>query len=306
VENQELKNLAEETANRLRVIQIDFSQEEPGVQKEYMSEEIKRSLKTIHPEHKNRFLSILKEHFPVSFGSEEKAVHQSFSPREERAAVPETVINQFVQVYANLSSDNKQKLHQFLNTKGIPCGQSGIFSEDQLKVIKSLLQLKEETRISSENLIAVVPLMLEAFIKLESVVQSTWMQLNPSNNISGLCKLRNTIKKCLIEGEEIESHLMAQEIKKFHLLIIALIMGIGGIGKIAQQFSQSFLSRYSPREISKAVRLEGSGFWTSHNAKCWRKYQQLSSGISRDSIEREIATIFKDYINQIVQLGQHK
>ena len=51
------------TANRLRLIQIDFADESPEVRRGYLSEEIERALAEVLPEERQTFLQELMNRF---------------------------------------------------------------------------------------------------------------------------------------------------------------------------------------------------------------------------------------------------
>ena len=54
-----------ETANRLRLIQVDFADESEQTRTTYLCEEIERALKSVLPDERNEFLERLLEKFPA-------------------------------------------------------------------------------------------------------------------------------------------------------------------------------------------------------------------------------------------------
>ena len=50
-----------ETANRLRLIQVDFADENEQTRRDYLCEEIERALKTVLPDERSEFLQRLQE-----------------------------------------------------------------------------------------------------------------------------------------------------------------------------------------------------------------------------------------------------
>lgn len=300
----ELKRLAEQTANRLRLLQVDFAQESADVQNEYLKEELGRTLKAIHPQQKRPFLCLLKALFPISFDGQEGGGGQpAVFPESKRPERPEELLDRFLAMFSNLPFEEQQTMLAALQAGGITCRQEASQPSKQLDALKSLFPLREEASVSMENLLQVTHLMLEMFFKLDSLVQNTWMWMNSQKSHSGASSLKNAIGSYITEGTGSVPQPMVKEVRQFQQLVTGLITGISRAG---QKFSESFMSRYSAQEIAKLVQLEGAGVLTSHNAKCWKKYQELSAGISRDSVEKEICTILTDYVNTIRQLEQRQ
>ena len=80
-DNEKLRAHIAATANRLRMIQVDFADDSDQSRHEYLCEEIEHALKTVLPDERAEFLEGLKTKFPTvgDFGAQ--PIFRNMKPR---------------------------------------------------------------------------------------------------------------------------------------------------------------------------------------------------------------------------------
>ena len=101
-----------ETANRLRLIQVDFADESEQTRESYLCEEIEKALKSVLPDERNEFLERLLGKFPA--GSFITQVISTEATVESPPAVDESelknvdyLVRSLLEIAPTLSDDQK-------------------------------------------------------------------------------------------------------------------------------------------------------------------------------------------------------
>jgi hypothetical protein len=78
---------------------------------------------------------------------------------------------------------------------------------------------------------------------------------------------------------------------------------MAAVNEAWSQFSRQYVSRFSPSAISGLVEMEDKGgfFAGSQEAKCWRKYCELTEHLTEDSVAAEMKRIIADYVESLMQ-----
>ena len=303
-DNKNLGDFVSETANRLRLIQVDFANDSEQTRMDYLSEEIKRILKTIVPEQRKVFLEKLMERFPTghleTIPTDEQPEPQGRSGIEvEELKDPELVIKRLLELAPVLSDEQKGLAAKRLQEAGFglqvaPQGYSDEFIQD----LRARLQLGDVPDIKMDRLAEMIVLLADFVFKLEPLIWNTWRMLSPRSGIRPPGSLKKTMGQ-FISGDSGTPEKKAEaELRMLQRLIAAITTAVGRVGS---QFAKRHLSRLSPSEISNLVRMEHGSVFVSHEVKCWRKYLELAETLTEGSIEAEIRKAIADYAESLIK-----
>jgi hypothetical protein len=307
VSKSDEKNLGDrvcETANRLRLIQVDFADESEQARMDYLGEEIKRVLKTVVPEQRKVFLEKLMERFPTVHPGTTLTDEQPKSQSQPEIVVeeindPETALSRFLELAPKLSEEQKEHAARRLQEAGFGSpvtaqNYSGDFTRD----LRVRLQLGEGPEIRADRLGEMIVLLADFVFKLEPLIWNTWRMLSPRSGIRPSGNLKKTVGQFICSDSDTPEKKAEDELRMLQRLIAAITTAVGRVGS---QFAKRHLGRFSPSEISALVRMEHGSVFVSHEVKCWRKYLELAEALTEGSIEAEIRTAIAEYAESLIK-----
>ena len=301
------KNLGDcvsETANRLRLIQVDFANDSEQTRIGYLSEEIKRLLKTVMPEQRKVFLEKLMERFPTGHlgttltGEQPQAKGQPEIEVEELKD-PELAISRLLKLAPMLSDEQKEMAARRLQDAGFaPPVATQNYSDEFTQDLRDRLQLGDMPDIKAERLAEMIVLLADFVFKLEPLIWNTWRMLSPRSSIRPSGSLKKTVGQYIC-GESVTPEKKAEhELRMLQRLIAAITTAVGRVGS---QFAKKHIGRFSPSEISTLIRMEHGSVFVSHEVKCWRKYLELAETLTEGSIEAEIRKAIAEYAESLIK-----
>jgi hypothetical protein len=307
VAKSDRKNLGDfvsETANRLRLIQVDFANDSEQTRIGYLSEEIKRILKTVMPEQRKVFLEKLMERFPTGyFGTAltgERPQAQSRPEIEvEEVKDPELAISRLLKLAPMLSDEQKELAAKRLQKAGFgsPAATQN-YSVEFTQDLRAMLQLGDEPDIKAERLAEIMVLLADFVFKLEPLIWNTWRMLSPRSSIRPSGSLKKTVGQYICDDSATPEKKAEHELRMLQRLIAAITTAVGRVGS---QFAKRHIGRFSPSEITTLVRMEHGSVFVSHDVKCWRKYLELAETLTEASIEAEIRKAIADYAESLIK-----
>jgi hypothetical protein len=298
-----LDNRVLETANRLRLIQVDFADESNQTRIEYLCEEIERALKTVLPEERSEFLQKLLERFPVGNITTGPALKEQVAKSvsaidSDKLKDADFLVKNLLEVIPTLPIDRKESITKRLQEMGLR-PQAGVsYSEESIEQLKAQLQLGDEPGFDTNRLTELIVLLADFVYKLEPLVWNTWRKLSPRSGVRQSGDLRKTMGQFLKSDLDVSKERVDNELKELQRLIAAVITAIGRVGS---QFAKHHLAKFSPSEISTLVKMEHRSVLVSHEVKCWRKYLELADTLTEDSIETEITKAIVSYAESLVK-----
>jgi hypothetical protein len=302
--NDAMKILAAETADRLRLIQTEFVGEKEETQKEYVREHLEEVLKKVSPGEKNVFLNLLKIHFPTAIdlhcNEQKQSIASVDSVDQLSRHNPDHLISVFSSYISSLGDEEKKELAQKLFQSEMGSFAVQQDSDELIHGIQAELNIKNKT-ISAAHMAIQYKLLLDFINQIDHLVWKTWSTLSPKSKIHPKCNLPEVLIQYLTDNSDASFDDMAYgviQLKRFTTAMVNAIAKVGG------QFANQFLATYSPSSISSLVKLEGAGFWTSEEVRCWSKYKQLADSLTKDSIEIQIRRAMIEYIESLPNLGR--
>jgi hypothetical protein len=300
---KKLENRVIETANRLRLIQVDFADESNETRIDYLCEEVERALKMVLPDERSEFLRRLLERFPTGNIAAQPMLKEregkSISVIDEaRLQDADFLVHSLLEIVPTLPVDQKESIIKKLQQVGLGAQVGVSYSGESIEKLRTELQLRDEPGFDPNRLTELIVLLATFVYKLEPLVWNTWRKLSPRSGVRKSGDLKKTIGQFLNNDPNVSQGNVDSELKELQRLIAAVITAISRVGS---QFAKHHLARFSPTEISTLVRMEHKSVLVSHEVKCWRKYLELADMLNEDSIETEITKAIVSYVESLVK-----
>lgn len=301
--DEKLENHVLETANRLRLIQVDFADESEQTRSDYLCEEVERALKTVLPEERTEFLKRLMARFPIGHISTEPVLKQQEAKRghvieADKLKDAEFLVRRLLEAAPTLSKDRKQFVTKSLRQAGLAPQIGPGYSDESVQKLKAKLQLGDGPDLNADRLTELIVLLADFACKLEPLVWNTWRKLSPRSSIRPPGVLSKSMGQFVCGDSDASRKQVNNELKELQRLIAAVITAVSRVGG---QFAKQHLAKFSASEISALVRMEHGSVFVSHEVRCWRKYLELMGTLTEDSIELEIRKAIVDYVQSLMK-----
>lgn len=302
-EKKTMKSHVLETANRLRLIQVDFADESEQTRTTYLHEELEKALESVLPDERSQFLEKLLEKFPAgSFItktiSTETVVKGPPVVDESELKNVNFLVRNLLEIAPTLSSDQKDFVDKSLKEAGLRPKARQDNSIELGQKLKQKLKAGDDYSISAEKAAELNTTLIDFVLKLESLVWNTWRQLSPRSVVHQQVVLTKKIGQFLSNNPEVSVNKVDDDLKVLQRFIAAMISAVSRLGG---QFAKRHLARFSPSEIEALVRMEPGSIFVSHDVKCWKKYKELAETLNEDSIEMEIRKAIVDYVESVTK-----
>ncbi len=301
--SDETVRLAAATANRLRMVQVDFADQGPDVRREYLAEEVERALNNVVPEQRQAFLEELMEQFPswdarvdVQLRKDESTDRSETDRRELQD--PNFLVARLIELSRGLGDEERKVLTERLAEAGLASISQGAWPEDAEAPLRQNLRLGPDSTIDPARTLALVALVADFALKLDQLVWGAWQQIGRRSTIRRDKPLQHTVKAFLTGDQDVPRGQVAADLEKLRQLIASLVSAVGQAGR---QFASRHLAQFSPVEIEAMASMEGGGFLVGKEVKCWRKYVELADALNEASIENEIMETVANYAENLMK-----
>jgi hypothetical protein len=297
--DEKLKTTIADTANRLRMIQVDFADEPELTRNDYLSEAVEYALSDVLPDQRNEFLEHLQKRFPsVSIDSNTNGQCQS-SFDESVLDDPIFLVKQLQRVAGQFPEDKKEKLAKMLSDAGLAAGDvqeqsnatTGSMAGNGIMIDGA----------SPERAAELFEMLVDFVSKVEPFVSNTWNNLSSRSATRGRVPIKDRLTGFLNNADGQSKETVEAELKNLHRLITAIITAIS---KAGDHFAREHLARFSPGEIESLVRVEKKGIFVSHEVRCWQKYCELAETVTQATLELEIRKAMIEYAESLLNAGQ--
>jgi len=300
-EQNSIEECVSKTARRLRLIQVDFADENEQSRVEYLREEIDRSLKTLMPEQKKVFLKRLLAIFPVC---QQGAVATPSTAHVDGDQVrdPDFVVCCLEEMLPSLTEDQKRLLTRRLDDLGLaPKAKQGGACEFG-QVLKDQLHLGGESDIKSEQVASLEKLSTLFMLKLGPLAWKAWRKLSPRSSIRSSGNFKSLVGRFVRGDTNASEQAVEEELLKLQRLIAGMM---AAVDQVSKRFAEGHLDNFSPKEIVDKVQKERGSAFVSHEVKCWRKYSELADVyMTENSITLKLREYIADYVESAVSLNQ--
>jgi hypothetical protein len=298
-----LDNRVLETANRLRLIQVDFADQNEQTRTEYLCEEIERVLKTILPGERKEFLEKLMARFPTGnlAGQQLPAKGDGASGAKtglDKLADTDFLVSNLLEAAPRLTDEQKRIIGERLQQGQATARVQGACPEEAVQRLKAALKLGDELDVHDDRLAELLVLLTNFACRLDPLVWNTWRALSPRSDIRKPGDLAGAMGQFVSGEPEASPEQVEKALKELQRLTAAIITAVSRVGG---QFARQHLTKFTPSEIEAQVRMERGSVFQSHDVKCWRKYTELADLLNEDSIDTAIRRAVVEYVQSLMR-----
>src|ERR1700693_2092413 len=296
----EARSWAANVAARLWMLQTSFADDPPDARREYLVEEIERSIKDVVESRRSEYMAALMERFP----GPERIDAPYFKPPEVKTVErgPQDVADELIARLPEFSNEAKAVLAQKLQALGLFVSPSkGI--ELPLELLGKLGMTPKEP-VDEERVIKLFTALLEMVITLDSLIWNVWKNVAPKSSVrrdQGSDNPRRTIGRYLSGDREVATLQITQMLDKTRQLTAGLLSAIGPAGEI---FARKHLERFSPEKIRAGVETKSPGFISHVELKCWRRSVELAADLSGHAVEMQIVDGIVAYTEELISRSE--
>lgn len=297
--DEEFKQQVRVTASRLRLVGVDFADEDQGSRVGCLCEEIERALKSIVPDKRRAFLEQLMERFPTEWLGGQPAQGEP-GTEQDKLDDPDYLVSRLVEQLPKLTPEKKNSIAADLQNAGLGLLAEKAFSDQLVQDFKAALGIASSAEIDGDRLVELVSILAKFIVSLEPKIWHVWRSLSPRSRIRRPKNLTGTLGQLVVADSKVFPGQVEQELAALGGLIMSVMAAVNEAGS---QFSRQYVRRFSPSAISGLVEMEDKGgfFAGSQEAKCWRKYCELTGHLTEDSVVAEMKRIIADYVESLMQ-----
>jgi hypothetical protein len=287
----------DDLSHRLRLIEGDAAEANPEHRREFLQEEVVRSLKNVPPVDRKRFLEALLRRFPVA-GQVAKLAPQP-PPAPSAAPVPRTespqeILERFIAATEKLPEERRIELAKRLADAGLAWVDRDALVMEISGELRQKLPIQADQQPRLKRLVELSLLLIDLLHRLDQLALTTLRELSPRSPLLKRPQdFRNAVGRFLVsENESLEPHLQVMR-----GLVAALLAAINSSGK---EFGRQYIDLISPAAIEEVV-VGGTMFGPTKKERCWDKYTQLSDGFaSPDLIDRKLKECMAKFVETLV------
>jgi hypothetical protein len=267
-----------ECAARLRLIQVDAVTLSPDKRREYLQEEVERSLKSSPPANRQRYLRALLHRFPVAghIAMPVPVTAPAPTPAAPAPLTPDELLERFLAAVAAMPKEARAAYAGKLHASGLigashasPATDTPVI--DVSEELRKVLNLKPEDQVQLSRVVELAVVLADIFARLEQAAMTAMRDLAPKSSlVRRPVDFRAAVAQLLVSPDApLEPH--AKAVASLLGAMIAALLGGG------RDFGRDFVERLSPAAIEQVVRDEGKGgiFGKKPKELCWEKYTEL-------------------------------
>ena len=278
---------AQQVAARLRCVQADFADADKEQRHGFIEEEIQRSIKDIVPERRKEYIEALSKFFPQA-ETAQNAAREDKSGDQVVELTPEQLLERLIKIAPLLP---KRKLDDFslkLQQAGyLPLETTSLMDSPPPEFL-SVFPIEQGQQVDLQRTFRLLQAFGEFYVSMDKVTWNIWRAIAPKSTLRRDPSPQNDIAKMGARYLSGDSEVSVDQIKQVSGRLRQLLAGIlTAIGPAGRGFAQKHLSKFSPEAIKDAANQE-SGFFSSLEQKCWRKYTDLTRELNSDAIEMEL------------------
>ena len=295
------------TANRLRLIQIDFADEQPDVRRSYLTEAVEGALAAVVPEQRDAFLKELMARFPtwdpnvaVTAPQQDTAVQSRTDERELQD--PSFLVERLINLAPQIREDEKRGLARRLQEAGLaPRAQGGV-PEDAIARLREAVGLKPDTPVDVPRTVGLLGVLADFVCSLDPLVWRTWAKMAPTSRFQGMGTLRSTLAQFISGDESVNAGKAEEDVLMLRHLLAAVVVTLGRAGTIAAtDVATGFMAPLTPSKIEDLVKFEKGSIFVAQEVKCWRKYRELAGKLTDVAIEGAIRDKIQRFVEDLMK-----
>lgn len=299
--NVDLQQRVAATANRLRLVQIDFADETADVRRDQLCEEVERAMASLVPDQRKAFLEELSERFPswdsnVSVAPAPTAQAPARSQMDQRELKdPSFLVSRLVELSPSMTDEQRLALGEKLRGAGFVLEGSG-WPTAAAEALAGELSPGEKVRLDPVRSLELLSILVGVSRSLDQLAWNTWKTMAPRSSMRRGTELNREMVRFIAGDPDYSRTQVKHDVERLRQLIAALI---SAVGKAGGQFAQKHVTKFSPEEIEASV--GKSGIFGGADAKCWQRYKELFGATDAATIESELMASIVNWAEPLIK-----
>ena len=267
--------LVAETANRLRLMQVDFAQEEPSTREEYLSGELKVALERVPLAEQHAFLKELGDRFPTWEAAPPPPPEPPAPPPPPARPDLPTALKMVAEDGRGLPESQRQEVINRLmaawglSQKAAPAAP--VKTEAVAANIGAKLGLSANQQVDPTRVAELTVLLIDFVQKLQPLTNKAWSMFKTEADAIGV--QQKTMAR-FVSGDAAAP--LNKELTDLRQTIAAFM---DALSKCGRTLYHRHLLRLDPEDVKAAIVAERGrvgGFLRGADAECWEKYCELA------------------------------
>jgi len=298
----------QDTARRLRLVQAEGVTRPAEQRREFLQEQISRSLQDIPAANRRRYLQALLARFPVngqvaSNGPSAPAASPA-TTAESAHQTPDDLLEKLLAALPGLSEERRAAFSKKIGEAGLTWVDRDALVLEVADEFRQALGLPADQQPKLTRLVQLAVLLVEFFCRLDQTALKTLGELAPrSPLLARTHDLRQAIAGFLTGTTES----VEPQIRTMSALLGGFLASMLGGGR---DFGRQYLERFSPTAIEDVIKGEGKVKWwvpgsPTEKELCWEKYKDLAKDFgTADLIDRKIRDCLAAFVEKKVVSGR--
>lgn len=284
----DVADLVVATANRLRLIQADLSDEAEDVRQQYMVDEVERSLAGIVPAERSAFLDALAACFPTWDSLVNQTDPDAGGAGDGHPAVDLddalALAERLATLAGSLSESERRGVAGRLRDAGLSADGGDVWPEHASAGLAARLGFEESQRLDPARSVDTLRALVDCTLSLDQLMWTTWKTLAPRSELRGQGELAASMKRFLAGDQDVARGDVTAGIERLRQVTAAIVSAVGQAG---QQFAGRHHERFAPEHIEEWAKQDKKAL-ESLAVACWRRYRALAGEHDPATIEHEI------------------
>jgi hypothetical protein len=279
------------------MLQTSFANDPPDTRRDFLLEEIERSLKGVVESRWAEYLGALTDRFPgperMETGLYDSAPAPSQPAKKTAQELAEELLDRVNELPKEIKVELAERFRPF--DPQTLTGRSLKLSPE----LRGKLGLTPDQPLDDERLNKLFTALLEMVVVLDNLTWNLWKTIAPKSVVRRESSdgLRRTVGRYLAGDREVATLQITQMLEKTRQLLAGLLSAIGPAG---ETYARHHMETFAPEKIRAAVEAASPGFLTNVEQKSWRRYLTLAGELSGLAVEKQIVDTIVTYTEEVI------
>ena len=312
VTKPDMQSLVAQTANRLRFLQVDLTDEPAAAREDYLASEMRQAMEGLTLQSRQVFLDELGARFPVWNDVPPATVASPPSATEPRPMDAPALAEQLIRRGSDLPmAQREQMLKKIQQSWGLavtapvvlqprvdtastsPKSAFFVPNESVLQELGRRVGLPANQLPDAAQVGPLATYLTDFVLTLQPLVARVWRSMQPSS------ASERTLQQGLQAYLQGKNGSFPAELLQLRQLIAALVNVLPHLGS---RLYELHLARFQPGEIEDAVKAENAFMLMGRDNKNWVKYKQLAPLLEEAAIISAVKQAIGEMVETCVQI----
>jgi hypothetical protein len=304
--NEQESTWVNEAAQRLRLIQAEAAVSTPEQRREFLREEITRTLEGVPVSNRKRYLEALLARFPVRGETARLSATPQLPqpPAPPAPQNPEELLDAFLSRATGLGDERRTALAKKIGEAGFTWVDRAALELEVADEFRRALGLPGDKQPRLTRLVQLTLLLIDLCYRLDNTALKTLGELSPR---SSLLTRPQDFREAVASFLTATSDSVEPQIRSISGLVGGLLAALLGAGR---DYGRQYVERFSPAAIEDVIKGEGKGSWwvpgrPTEKELCWDKFKDLAKDFATaELIDRRIKDCLATFVEKKVLAGR--